>query len=341
MKSSKSQGRLMQERHFSRRTRDKFSHSARAFTLVELLVVIAIIGVLVALLLPAVQAAREAARRMQCLNNLKQIGLAFQLHADTREIFPTGGSSQWAKRTTDKSIPSERNFGDRGRPLSAPNQNWGWAYQILPYIEQQALWESKVDVILPNPVPAFFCPTRGGNRVLARNDNENRAMIDYAGNAGASEEGSVSYAQYGDAQDGVVVRVTLGRTGDPFDNFSTPVIPSRQIEDGLSNTLMVAEKNLNVGRSDGRQGNDDAGYVEGWDHDIIRWGHFQPVPDTLDDSAEAPVPVLGAFGSSHTGGFNAAFCDGSVRSIIHDVDLDVFMRVSSRNDGLVYDNNDL
>jgi prepilin-type N-terminal cleavage/methylation domain-containing protein/prepilin-type processing-associated H-X9-DG protein len=331
----------MKKKNSMGRTGKNVSPTARAFTLVELLVVIAIIGILVALLLPAIQAAREAARRAQCLNNLKQIGLAFQLHADTHEIYPTGGSDIWSRRTTDKSRPNERVFGDRGRPLVAPNQNWGWAYQILPYLEQQALWAAKVNDLTPVPVPAYFCPSRGPSRVHSYDDRADRAMIDYAGNAGASKEGFQTYAQYGDAADGVVIRVTMGRTGDPFDKFGPPVIPSRQIQDGLSNTLMVAEKNINAARLGGRQGNDDAGYIEGWDHDTIRWGHFQPTPDSLNASEETPVPVLGSFGSSHAGTFNAAFCDGSVRSIIHDVDAEVFMLVCSRDDGTVYDSNEL
>lgn len=312
-----------------------------AFTLVELLVVIAIIGVLVALLLPAVQAAREAARRSQCLNNLKQMGIAFHLHADAQEILPTGGSSIWSKRTTDKSRPNEREFGDRGRPLLAPDQNWGWAYQILPFIEQQALWDAPVAQVTPTPVSTYFCPTRGPSRVHELSNGPDRAQIDYAGNAGASDEGSTAYAQYGDAADGVVVRATLGRTGDPFDNFGPPVVPGRQIVDGLSNTLMVGEKNVNAALLDRRQGNDDAGYVEGWDHDTIRWGHFQPTPDFSDPTVDVPVPVLGAFGSSHAGGFNTVFCDGSVRPINFDVDAEVFAFVTSRDDGATYNSSEL
>ena len=92
------------------------------FTLVELLVVIAIIGVLVALLLPAVQAARESARRSQCKNNMKQIGLAALLHEDTHGFFPSGGwSSHW-------SADSNRGFGK--------NQPGSWFFGVLPYLEQ-------------------------------------------------------------------------------------------------------------------------------------------------------------------------------------------------------------
>jgi prepilin-type N-terminal cleavage/methylation domain-containing protein len=95
------------------------------FTLVELLVVIAIIGVLVAVILPAVQAAREAGRRTQCLNNLKNIGLAFQTHVDVHKQYPTGG---WGWLWTGD---PDRGFGVR--------QPGGWMYNILPYMEEQAL----------------------------------------------------------------------------------------------------------------------------------------------------------------------------------------------------------
>ncbi|MEO2048853.1 MAG: DUF1559 domain-containing protein [Pirellulales bacterium] len=308
------------------------------FTLVELLVVIAIIGILVALLLPAVQAARETARRAQCLNNLKQIGLAFQLHADSLEIYPDGGSRLFASRMTDGSRPRERQFGNRGRPLRAPDQDWGWAYQILPYIEQQALWESKVEDVLPVPVSAYFCPTRGPNRVFEYKGSK-RSMNDYAGNAGVSDEGArgPGSGQKGNGADGVVVRTNLGLSGNPFDKYSPPVVPGRHIEDGLSNTLAVAEKHVNAARLDSPQPNDDFGFIEGWDWDTIRWGYYQPTPDFTNSSISPPDPVMSAFGASHVGGFNAAFCDGSVRSISYDVDSSVFELVCSRDDEESYE----
>jgi len=143
-----------------RMNRSPSQHTRYAFTLVELLVVIAIIGVLVALLLPAIQAAREAARRAQCQNNLKQIGLGALNHESTHKFYPTGGWSY------DWGPDPNRGFGK--------NQPAGWAYNLLPYLEQQNLrdlgkgtaigttahQEAMTQLIL-TPVDAMMCPSRG------------------------------------------------------------------------------------------------------------------------------------------------------------------------------------
>ena len=138
----------MQYKFQSRGTR------SAGFTLIELLVVIAIIAVLVGLLVPAVQKVREAANRISCVNNLKQIGLAAHHHHDTNGFLPDGGEHFWYSRTK---------LAD-GSPQVGPNQHWGVFYQILPFLEQDNLWRNPSDAFIENtPIKVLMC--RGLSRL--------------------------------------------------------------------------------------------------------------------------------------------------------------------------------
>jgi len=151
--------------------------------LVELLVVIAIIGVLVALLLPAVQAAREAARRTQCSNQMRQMSLALQNHESTKKIFPTGGIDPW---------PQIEDYASGGKPFAAPKQGLSWAFQILPYLEQGAVHNLVDTQQLPRtPVGMYYCPSRRGPTQSQSSGLEGRWLMDYAALVGAPTRSSV------------------------------------------------------------------------------------------------------------------------------------------------------
>jgi prepilin-type N-terminal cleavage/methylation domain-containing protein len=304
--------------------------SRRAFTLVELLVVIAIIGILIALLLPAVQAAREAARRTQCLNHLKQLGLGAITFQETTGHFPPGGwGHSWA------GLPTE----GTGR-----NQPGGWIYNVLPFVEQAALHglgattngpdrASEAAQRLATPLPTLHCPSRrraipypnmGATRLTATVDRV--AKTDYAMNGG-------SVAMYHGSGPSSLAE---GRTTYPFPDmtactgisFLRSQIKMANIEDGSSNTYLIGEKYLDpdVYETSFDSGDNESAY-SGDELDLLRWGASRPLQDK---------PGLGYydnFGSPHVGSWQVALCDGSVRTVSYAIDPSIHLRLSDRRDG--------
>ena len=305
----------------------------RAFTLVELLVVIAIIGVLVALLLPAVQAARESARRTQCTNHLKQMSLAFHNHADTYGFYPTGG---WG---WDYVGDPDLGFDE--------NQPGGWTYNILPFIEQKAVREigigqtgplkqQELERLVTIPIKFYNCPSKRQSKVYpvtvkpvnAPNVSYG-AKLDYCVNVG---DGT------GNQNNG----------GFPASNpdIWTGLIHDRskvrlsQVTDGLSNTFMVGEKYLDPTHyTTGADLADNENLYVGFDNDNCRSTPANYFPPRRD-SKTPPAPWttsknLYIYGSAHPAGFNVGLCDGSVRVITYEIDKDSFRRWGNRADGEV------
>lgn len=311
-----------------------------AFTLVELLVVVAIIGVLVALLLPAVQAARESARRTQCNNNLRQVGLAFQNHHDTLQILPDGGEN-WDPVAWPRVLVN-------GAPATAPKQNWGWGYQILPYIEQSAVWSAAKDAdVRGATIKSYFCPSRRKAMTIVVGPTTPPipcGMIDYVGSAGTDlflappqdpTLVDIVGAGLGNGTDGALVR----RPGGAANRGQSVRIA--MITDGTSNTLLVGEKRLQPELLGKAQSHDDQGFTSGWDRDEVCWGISPPEQD------RRLQPGYYQFGSAHPAGFNAVFCDGSVHVIRYNIPsnnnptasqpLGVWQRLCKRDDGLSID----
>ena len=276
------------------------------FTLIELLVVIAIIAVLIGLLVPAVQKVREAANRMQCSNNLKQVGIAFHGFNDVKGCLPQGGTVPWPTITVSGTTP-----------LDPPNQGTGWHYQILPFIEQDAIYKlADKNLAGVKPIKTFYCPSRRQNVILTTG----WATTDYAGLVAhpsgdfwAGNTWNIPTAQgYTSAivRCGMGTRVTMGT-----------------IQDGTSNTLVVGEKRLDSTKYQTTDWHDDQGWIDGWDPDTLRWGGYSPTPD-------ARSGVTGyELGSAHAGGIQGLMGDGSVRTIRFGAPTTLMMQLADRTDG--------
>ncbi len=309
------------------------------FTLVELLVVITIIGILISLLLPAVQSAREAARRLQCQNNLKQLALGVLNHESAHGFIPSGG---WGWRWT----------GDPNRGFGR-EQPGGWTYDVLPFIEQDSLWmlgiDGQRDTITDaqrdgawqrdqTPLSAFVCPTRRRAAVYPRPKGQaywngrpvhSAGVVDYAINAGNT------HARWYDGPGSMSAAATYdwnynGAQGNTGVSFARSEITIADIRDGTTNTYLLGEKYLSPDHyADGRATDDDMGMYEGAAYDTYRWCHanYKPMQDRTG--------VLGEnqFGSAHSGGLNMAFCDGSVRSISYSINPDIHARLGHRASG--------
>lgn len=327
--------------------------NSRGFTLVELLVVIAIIAMLVTLLLPAVQAAREAARGTQCLNQVRQMTLAWLNHESAQGFYPSSG---WGWRW--------QGDPDRGYGKDQPG---GCFYDILAYMEfndVRSLGQGLPDaqkgaamrLAVSTPISLFNCPSRreargysfaGGN--LADNIPECGAgcfvaRSDYQSNSGSqpfhpdprgpngSRENSVTPERpfwFGTAYkpDGATNQISETRVG--------------QIADGTSKTLCLGEKYLNPDAYvTGTDPADDQNIFVGMDRDVNGFTASStpdgnPVREFLPRRDKPGLHLSRTFGSAHQSNFNVSFLDGSARSLQYGIDHVVFHRMGGRNgDGM-------
>ena len=337
----------MEDEHLAQRR----PSSPAGFTLVELLVVIAIIATLIGLLLPAVQSAREAARRTQCSNKLKQAALAALTHESSKRRYPTAGivpyGFQWQAgvKTTDR--------------YGTPHLNHFW--QMLPYLEEAGL--QPLRFAAPNGfldtssaslnaqrVSTYNCPSRPDRYGKDAATGAPMAFFDYAAFAIGNGESLWNRNIYTsgrtqpscDANWGGIISPGGFDAGSSFTEFTlgTAITPAR-VADGTSNTLLFAEKmvgtdrytdpSVNSGRPDGGYAADFHGCLN-----AVRTVNGYTYMITADNPSTTPGrsdPFDRSFGSAHPAGIMAAMGDGSVRTIAFTVQPAVFIAVGKRADG--------
>jgi len=313
--------------------------ASRGFTLIELLVVIAIIAVLVALLLPAVQQAREAARRVQCKNNLKQIVLALHNYHDTHNVLPPGGISR-----------NPLSSGSGWCTGNATHNKASWTVMILPFLEETTLYNSfdmnmqfrsyqttavgaATGGAASNDAPwalrnaKFECPTNPGSR-------EGVNGINYLGVQGGGPDPGCS------------------ALGDFYTNGSLYVNSNTRfssVQDGLTNVLLIGESKYAI-TSQGSLNASRFGWASSVRLDTGTQAHpivlaaarnqINSVVNTGDSRAGWPSTQDGRyvssslFGAYHTGGAHFAIADGSVHFLSQNIDLATYQSLAVRNDGL-------
>jgi prepilin-type N-terminal cleavage/methylation domain-containing protein/prepilin-type processing-associated H-X9-DG protein len=316
-----------------------------AFTLIEMLVVIAIIGVLIALLLPAVQKVRETANRVKCTNNLKQISLAVLSHQTTYRRLPTDG---WGFRW----------LGDPDRPNNR-RQPGGWIYNTLPFlghsalhglcagITNQAARQEAAIQMVNTPLPMFYCPSRRPCQVYPDVGYSLRggdyytstflvhptsgARTDYAACAGdgSNDEAAAGPTDYTQGDDDSWWS-KYGATGFTGVIFQRSEIAAEDLLNGTSYTYLIGEKFLDPDNYDnGLDYADNENIYVGMDNDFSR----STIRPPYQDQRGLPRDTIGkiVFGSIHAGSFNMAYCDGSVRAIDYAVDPDIHRRAGRRS----------
>jgi prepilin-type N-terminal cleavage/methylation domain-containing protein len=302
-----------------------------AFTLVELLVVVSIVGILVGLLLPAVQQVREAGRHTYCLNNIRQIGLAVQNYADSNRQIPPSRPADGFLTWTVMLMPY----------LEADNLHRGFD-EAMPY------WRQRQDVVRVS-VDTYFCPSRRPAGALSTSETFGEpvgSVGDYAGNAGSDryfEPGNLRYtgewALFDVEVDGVfnsgyshtnpIDPQTGGLQGRPRGRYQM-----KHITDGLSNTAFIGEKSVSTSyRGEPGGWGDGCIYNGNEPGTFMRLGGYG-LPIRMDDSVKTPGPgAVPTFGSAHRTTCNFAMGDGSARPISETIDEEVLHKMCSRNDG--------
>ena len=324
----------------------RISQDRKGFTLIELLVVIAIIAILIALLVPAVQKVRESANRTQCQNNLRQLVLGMHNCHDVNKHFPSGGWGWfWV--------------GEPGRG-SGKSQPGGWVYSVLPYVEQNNLFNMGLGLTgaaytqaglqrSATPVPLFVCPSRRISQQYPLNGTTGLPYLNWPGQvvkfAGRTDYGACGgnrsnsaefFAGPPDYASGDSDSWWSGNAGGASDPnrfngiiFTRSTMRIADITRGTSNTIILGEKYIPRDRyTTGTDPGDNECMYTGFNNDVCRSTFDPPLQDV--PSTQLPARHTFRFGSAHATGLNIVLADGSVRFLTYSVALTVWQPIGDR-----------
>jgi prepilin-type N-terminal cleavage/methylation domain-containing protein/prepilin-type processing-associated H-X9-DG protein len=301
-------------RHFS----DQGKSSRRGFTIIELVVVIGIIGILIGLLLPAVQKAREVAYTASCQNNLRQLGIAMQQFYTSTRLYPSNGGwdgkqtilsaagTPFSPTTFDFTTNQLYTWGVGDPELSAQNQTGSWGFSLLPWVDQAVMFRERAWTV---GLPTYICPLRRYYIAQPVVDQDDNGKYD----GGGWKWGKTDYA----------VNLYV------FDNRPFCRDPAT-ISDGMSNTILAGEKAFNP-RVEGPQSwYWDEPFFIGGSKGTSRGG-LALLKDSRGDWQDDPYK--NNWGSPHTGGVQFLFGDGAVRMIGRGISQDTFAALLTPDGG--------
>lgn len=323
----------------------------RGFTLVELLVVIAIIGILIGMLLPAVQQVREAARRSQCMNNMRQLGLGAMNFESAKTKFPTSGMNGRASRWSM--------FRKIIHPDWQGTECHSWLFQVLPFIEQGNLSKlrptEEYTVWTELQIPVATCPSRGGERSLVLPTGQFYASTDYAGAASGldqfSQHPNYESAVAGESENlftGIIVKAghetewpaNPAGSGN-FTRYSS--VGFGAVSDGSSNTMMFGEKSVDSTQYVRSDSEWCSGESRGMHYGVTStYTNLRRAGPLVSDTTFSEVDrAYYFFGSAHPGTVTTVFGDGSTRSLSMEANAKVLELVCNRRDGQVVNHSEL